>query len=1117
MWRFGAMWGLLMGQFDLWARQSGRWCQVPVVFSAGVIIFLLVGCGGGAEQFVQPPPPPVPDFTLNFSSPTLSVSQGSTSKAVNLSITPQNGFSGEVQVSLSGIPSGVTANPSGTFSVGTGSNVPVLFSAAANAATGAINIIATGTSGSLSHTANLGLTVQAGTLPALPRSNFARTNSIPALDNPSGEPHHRHLVLDSAHHHLFVANSAKNSVEVLSSLDGSLAAEIAAPGAASADISADGKTIWAGSTTQAIYEIDAATQRVRSAHLLAGLTPLPQSIFDRPEEVLAMSTGKAMVRMRQPVSTESLLALWDPATNALTNLTSAAPQIFQNGLGVMAKSGDASRLIVSAADSTGEIALLDGNGSLLAGPQTIGGGTISFAAANKTGTRFALIFNGGAGQQIELLDQSLNLLATYNSASATGLVFSLDGTTLYASERYGTGFVISLFDPNNLHFTGRVSDVAIAGVPTQLEETDSTKLLFGIANRGVSFIDAAATSTLSQTAPVFSASPVAQPATGPNTGGTNVLLSGANFENGPRIQFGSQPATVQSAGTTQLQAISPASAATGAVNISAFFPDGWIAFAPDAFSYGPQILELLPNAGNKNGNETLTLYGYGFGTDPSKLTVKIGGAAATVQKIEQLTSIAPALGLDATFPYPLQRATLISPPGTAGNADVIVNTPNGTATLLRAFAYLQSEQTFSKPGLFKFLLYDQKRQHLYLSNIDHVDVFDLSSSQFLAAIQPPGGPPPNAGLRGLALTPDNSQMVVADFGAQSVYVINPDTAGGSAAFVGGIPGFVNSGPSRVAATSAQTVFVGMGAEGSQQSGCSTCLGQMDISTSPPTVMPASQPEISFLTGSPLLQSNSAGDRVFFSFPTAPGGPIATWDASTSGEFQTSIANSSAEDLAVSADGNAVAIRENSQISLRTSDLSLLATGTASELERIPGRTEVPGAAIHATGSLLYLPFLTGPPPALPPAIGITGGIDIVDAHTGILRRRIFLPEPLAMLSTDIDGQHGSFIAIDETGQRIFALTNSGLTVLQLAAAPLAIGSLTPASGPASGGTAVVLRGSGFQSATKVTLGGKNAAVTFNDANTLNFSAPALSAGPQQVVVTNPSGETVTLDAGFTAN
>jgi len=188
-----------------------------------------------------------------------------------------------------------------------------------------------------------------------------------------------------------------------------------------------------------------------------------------------------------------------------------------------------------------------------------------------------------------------------------------------------------------------------------------------------------------------------------------------------------------------------------------------------------------------------------------------------------------------------------------------------------------------------------------------------------------------------------------------------------------------------------------------------------------------------------------------------------------------------------------------------------------QLENIPGRTEVPGAAMHPSGALLYVPFLTGPAPTLPPATGATGGVDILDARSGALRLRIFLPEPLAMLSTDVDAQHGSFLAIDENGQRIFALTTSGLTVVQLASVPLGIGSLNPANGSSSGGTSVVLRGSGFQVGTKVSLGGKNVSVTFKDMNTLTFTVPALSPGSQQLLIANPNGETAGLDAAFIAN
>jgi len=128
-----------------------------------------------------------------------------------------------------------------------------------------------------------------------------------------------------------------------------------------------------------------------------------------------------------------------------------------------------------------------------------------------------------------------------------------------------------------------------------------------------------------------------------------------------------------------------------------------------------------------------------------------------------------------------------------------------------------------------------------------------------------------------------------------------------------------------------------------------------------------------------------------------------------------------------------------------------------------------------------------------------------------------LPEPLAMLSTDIDALHGVFLAVDENGQRIFALTTSGLTIVQLANVPLAIGTISPASASALGGATLTIRGSGFQSGATVTIGGKSAATTFVDINTLTLTTPLLTAGPQQILITNPNGEIATLDVAFTAN
>jgi IPT/TIG domain len=1086
-----------------------------------VILLLAVcaGCGGGSGSGnVQPPPPPSADFSITLSSSSLSLSQGATGAPVTVSVSGQNGFTGAVQVTLAGLPNGVVSNPVSPLNVASGANAAVVFGATSNAATGNFTITAQGSSGSLSHSTTLALLVQTGVGALLPRTTYVRTDAVAALDDPTGEARHRRIAYDAVNKHVFVANRAMNRVEVFSTADQSGLAPIAVPDVSSADLSTDGATLWVGTTTEQAVAIDTATRKVRSRYSIRPLSPIPNSVFDRPEELLPMSNGQIMLRLRQSAAAQSLLAIWDPATNSLTNLTSAEPTLFQSGLGAMARTGDHTKIFVAANDATGESAIFDANGSVIAGPHVFGAGTIPLVAANPDGSRFALEFISAGAAQLFLLDAALNQVATPAPISVQGLAFSRDGNFLYASQSAAGPPLIAIFDGRTLQPIGQVPDASIQGVRSEIEDADETQLLFGMANRGISFIDAAKPGALPSSAPSFASAPAAQPSQGPFTGGTSTFLAGQNFEASAQLKFGWQLATAPIVSPTQIQVAPPPSVTNGAVNVTAFFPSGWLAVAPDAFSYGPQILEVLPNVGSKAGGDAIQIYGYGFGSDATQITAKIGGAAATAEKVENVISIAPSLALDSTYPFPLQRITLLTPPASPGQADVTITSAAGTTTSARAFQYTQSAQVFAKPALYKFVLYDQKRQWLYLSATDHVDVFDLTAVQFHAAgITPPGGPPPNAALRGLSLTPDASQLVVADFGAQSVYLLNPDAATGTTVLVGGVAGFANSGPARVAATSTQAVFVAMSGEGGSSGACSSCLSQLNLSATPPTVQPAPQPEVTSLTGAPLVQASAAGDRVFLAYDATPGGPVGSWSAAAPNQFITSPANESAIDLAASSDGTIFASRANSATEIRGADLALTATPASPQLEQIPSRVLVPGLAVHPTGALLYQPFLTGPAPAAPPAVGIQGGVDILDAHTGRLHLRIFLPEPLAALSTDLDALHGSFLSIDENGQKIFALTTSGLTVVQLATVPLSIGTISPASAPASGGATLAIRGSGFQSSATVTIGGKSAAVTFVDMNTLTVTTPPLTVGPQQIIITNPNGDSYSLDAAFTAN
>ena len=146
---------------------------------------------------------------------------------------------------------------------------------------------------------------------------------------------------------------------------------------------------------------------------------------------------------------------------------------------------------------------------------------------------------------------------------------------------------------------------------------------------------------------------------------------------------------------------------------------------------------------------------------------------------------------------------------------------------------------------------------------------------------------------------------------------------------------------------------------------------MNLLASPPTFAPAPQPEVTSITGAPLLQADGAGDTAYLAYDAAPGGPIASWSASTPNAFSLAPAADVVTDLTTSTDGSLFAMRANNTTELRGFDLVLASTPTSAELESIPNRVAVPGVTLHPTGALLYDPFLDGPPPSTPRRLAFT--------------------------------------------------------------------------------------------------------------------------------------------------
>ncbi len=116
-----------------------------------------------------------PEFSLNANPNTLSIAQGGNGQST-ITVVPENGFTGSVNLSASGLPSGVTAqfNPNPTTTTST-----LTLTASGTAATGTSTVTITGTSGSLTETTTIQLTVTKASGPAVtltPTSlTFAKT------------------------------------------------------------------------------------------------------------------------------------------------------------------------------------------------------------------------------------------------------------------------------------------------------------------------------------------------------------------------------------------------------------------------------------------------------------------------------------------------------------------------------------------------------------------------------------------------------------------------------------------------------------------------------------------------------------------------------------------------------------------------------------------------------------------------------------------------------------------------------------------------------------------------------------------------------------------------------
>ena len=162
------------------------------------------------------------------------------------------------------------------------------------------------------------------------------------------------------------------------------------------------------------------------------------------------------------------------------------------------------------------------------------------------------------------------------------------------------------------------------------------------------------------------------PNTGVVSGGTEVTIIGADFENAQcLVAFGGVRATTQSyVATTRMTATTPPGN-PGTVDVTVTCPTAGAGTLNNGFTYSgaPTLTTVAPGSGSASGGTTVTLTGSGFGANA---TVFFGGNEAASVTVNSATS-----------------ATAVTAAGTAGPVDVVLTNPGiGSASLANAFTFI---------------------------------------------------------------------------------------------------------------------------------------------------------------------------------------------------------------------------------------------------------------------------------------------------------------------------------------------------------------------------------------------------------------------------------------------
>jgi IPT/TIG domain len=663
---------------------------------------------------------------------------------------------------------------------------------------------------------------------------------------------------------------------------------------------------------------------------------------------------------------------------------------------------------------------------------------------------------------------SNGLAYTYNPLPAIVSVLPSSGTTLG-----GTTVAIAGTD------LASATSVTFGGVPATITLNTPIALTVTTPPHAAGPVDVAVTTPDGTTTSVGAFTYIEppptltslSPANGPQAGGTSVTLTGTGFTGVTAVHFGAASGTAVTVfSDTSLTVTAPPG--SGTVQVTVTRPSGTSNGLVYTYNPLPAILSVLPNSGTTLGGDTVVI----AGTDLTSATsVTFGGVPATV-----------------TLNTPI-ALTVTTPPHAAGPVDVAVTTPDGTATSVGAFTYVEPSPTLV--GITPVNGPQAGGTSVTLTGTGFTGVtavhfgaasgtaVTVSSDTSLTVTAPPGTGTvqvtvtrPSGTSNGLVYTYNPLPAILSvlpnsgtTLGGNTVVIAGTDLASATSVTFDGVPATITlNTPLALTVTTPPHAAGPVDVAVTTPDGTATSVGAFTYVEPPPTLVgitPANGPQ----AGGTSITLTGTG-----------------FTGVTAVHFG-------------AASGTAVTV---------SSDTSLTVTAP-------PGSGTVQVTVTRPSGTSNSLTYTYNPLPAIIsvlPSSGTTlGGTTVVIAGTDLtsatlvtfdgVPATITLNTPISLTVTTPAHAAGlvdvAVTTADGSGTAVGAFT-------YVEPPPTLVG-ISPANGPQAGGTSVTLTGTGFTGVTSVDFGGTPATnVTVSSDTSLTVTAPPGS-GTVQVTVTRPSG------------